>query len=299
VEPVSNQPRRFYDGGEPGGPTWPDEELRVELERRLRPGGGDVAVECFRLRRRIAYNDRHCGEIVVPVAYDTFETDLVSVPALFTWLVPKTGAHLPAALIHDGLVGSPADRPTYRSTGGHVIGRVTADRVFRDGMADTGTGLVRRWLVWTAVTLATMVAREDTSPRAAVRTYYRCVVIASLVVIGILGYLATADLFDASWWPGIGLPWMGDRAFFVELVTGVAGAIVVPIVIGLLWGPFRRAAWIAGVGVAVLIHVTVGILAVTALYNALEWAAAHLPARLLLVATGAVVAGAMVIVVLA
>ena len=36
----------------------------------------------------------------------------------------------------------------------YVVDRVSADRVFRDAMADTGTGVVRRWIVWTAVTVA-------------------------------------------------------------------------------------------------------------------------------------------------
>ena len=43
-------------------------------------------------------------------------TDLTSVPWLFTWLVPKTGAHLPAALLHDGLVGDHDDPPSYLSS---------------------------------------------------------------------------------------------------------------------------------------------------------------------------------------
>jgi hypothetical protein len=234
---VPQEPRRFYDGGTlptaagPGEPPDPGSDPRIVLERHSEEG-----VETFALERRLAYRDRHLGELLVPADAD-FRTDLTSVPTLFTWLVPKTGAHLPAALLHDALVAGRDDPASYVSTEGHVVDRVEADRVFRDAMADTGTGVVRRWLVWTAVTLATMIAREDTSPRAGVRTYYRWIVIASLAVIGALGYLATVDLFDASWWPGIDLPWMGDRSFLVELVTGVAGAIVVPIVIQFEFSP--------------------------------------------------------------
>ena len=43
------------------------------------------------MERRIAYRDRQLGELLVPRATATFRTDLTSVPALFTWLVPKTG----------------------------------------------------------------------------------------------------------------------------------------------------------------------------------------------------------------
>ena len=123
----------------------------------------DEGVETFSLERRIAYADRHLGELLVPADPD-FRTDLTSVPALFTWLVPKTGAHLPAALLHDALVAGPDDPVSYVSTDGHDVDRVEADRVFRDAMADTGTGVIRRWIVWTAVTVATIFVR----PRPAV-----------------------------------------------------------------------------------------------------------------------------------
>ena len=154
---VKTQPRRFYDGGvlaigdRIGLPPDPGADPRIVLERHL-----EHDLETFSLERRIAYSDRHLGEILVPASPD-FRTDLTSTPALFTWLVPKTGAHLPAALVHDALVAGGGD-PSYTSTEGHDIDRVEADRVFRDAMADTGTGVVRRWIVWAAVTTATIFA---------------------------------------------------------------------------------------------------------------------------------------------
>ncbi len=278
---VAKQRFRFYDGGDPGDangvgaePADPTIDVAVVLDRKLRTHVDGKTREEFLLRRRIGYDDRHCGEIIVPPRYESFPTDLTSVPALFTWLVPKTGAHLPAALLHDGLVWNPAkESKTYISTEGKEIDRVEADRIFRDGMADTGTSLVRRWLVWTAVTLATMWARDGTSERGLVRNYYRWIVAATLIAFGWLGYVATADLFDRSngWWLTYDLPWMGEGAFVWELLTGVAGAVVIPLAAGVLWGKFRRAGWIAGVGVAVLFHVTIALLAVTGVYAALEW----------------------------
>ncbi len=85
------------------------------------------------MQRRIAYRDRHLGELLVPRVTRTFRTDLTSVPALFTWLVPKTGLHLPATLLHDGLI-HPPDDVTYVSTearGAAGRGRPGAPR--RDG----------------------------------------------------------------------------------------------------------------------------------------------------------------------
>jgi Protein of unknown function (DUF1353) len=293
---VDKERRRFYDGGLPaddsgagGEAADPSRDILVVLDRQLDPANGR---EAFVLKRRIAYDDRRCGELIVPTALAVFKTDLTSVPALFAWLVPKTGAHLPAALIHDGLIWNPrTETQTYISTTGTVIDRVEADRIFRDGMADTGTGLVRRWLVWTAVTLATMLSAQGTSASALGRAYYRFIVVATLFSIAWLGYVSTADLFDRTEdWPlTYELSWMADRRFAAELMIGVAAAIVIPIVLGLLWGKFRIAGWIAGIGVALLLHVTLGVLAVTAIYVVLEWLAAKLPAVLLLIAAVVVV----------
>ncbi len=292
---VEQERRRFYDGGDPGDadgvgakPPDPTKDIVVVLDRQLTAGKQGKRREVFFLRRRIAYLDRHCGEIIVPPRYDSFPTDLTSVPTLFTWLVPRTGAHLPAALLHDGLIWNPKkESKTYISTEGTEIHRVEADRIFRDSMADTGTALVRRWLVWTAVTLATMWSREGTASSALVRTYYRWIMGATLLTIGWLGYVATADLFDQSgrWWLTFDLPWMGEGSFGWELLTGLAGAVVIPLALGLLWGAFRRAGWIAGIGVAVLFHVTIALLAVTGLYVVVEWVAGKLsPTRLSLLA---------------
>ncbi|MEU6375277.1 DUF1353 domain-containing protein [Streptomyces sp. NPDC046909] len=66
------------------------------------------------MQRRIAYKDRHLGEPLVPRVTSASLSALTSVPMLFTWLVPKSGERLPAALLHDGLIhpldGLPAGR---------------------------------------------------------------------------------------------------------------------------------------------------------------------------------------------
>ena len=105
--------------------------------------------------------------------------------------MPKTGAHLPAALVHDALVAGGGE-PSYDSTEGHTIDRVEADRVFRDAMADTGTGVVRRWIVWTAVTAATIFVPGGL-PRSpgwspAVRWAHRVGAGTSIAAILYLGY---------------------------------------------------------------------------------------------------------------
>lgn len=269
-EPIPAQPRRFYDGGVDSGEGQPEIapdpgcDPRIELVRVIEEGR-----EEFAMRRRIAYRDRHLGELLVPRETRTFRSDLTSVPAFFTWLVPKTGEHLPATLLHDGLIHWP-DEPTYVSTDHHVVLRAEADRVLRDAMADAGTGLIRRWLVWSAVATATMLDGRGTgwtTPHA-----WRCRLTAALTVVAVavLGLWATLDLFDTlpAFLPE--LPWMGDRRWFVELAGGLSGAVVIPLALALLWGPFRIAGAVLGVSLALLLHVTVALLILTGLYQALE-----------------------------
>ena len=287
------QPRRFYDGGTlprdglPGAPADPGADPRIVLERHSEEG-----VETFALERRLAYLDRHLGELLVP-ADPGFRTDLTSVPALFTWLVPKTGAHLPAALLHDALVVGRADPASYVSTDGHVVDRVAADRIFRDAMADTGTGVIRRWIVWTAVTVATIFVGRAVPWSRARHWSYRIAAGATIATILHLGYSSTSDLFDRSWFLAVDVPWMGDRGWWAEVAGGLAAAIVVPLALSLLWGRLRMAGAIAGVMLAVLLHVTVGLAVICATYVGLERLARRSP-LVAWVLAGLVVAAALV-----
>jgi hypothetical protein len=298
ARPVRQEARRFYDGGvdadpfgEPGHPEVPPDpsaEPKIVLARIAEDGH-----EQFAMQRRIGYRDRHLGELLVPRVTGTFRSDLTSVPALFTWLVPKTGLHLPATLLHDGLI-HPPDDPTYVSTDGHVVLRPEADRVLRDAMADAGTALVRRWLVWSAVATATMLSGDGTGWSKGLARRYRATAALSLLVIAVLGACATLDLLDVHVTGVPALPWMGDRGWFVELVGGLSGAVVVPLALSLLWGPFRIAGAVVGVTLAVLLHVTVALVALTGLYRLLEWLAATVP-TLALVLAGAATTVAFVV----
>ena len=289
---VAQEPRRFYDGGTlardgvPGEPPDPGADPRIVLERHAEEG-----VETFALERRLAYRDRHLGELLVP-ADPGFRTDLTSVPALFTWLVPKTGAHLPAALLHDALVAGRDDPTSYDSTGGHVVDRVEADRIFRDAMADTGTGVIRRWIVWTAVTVATVFVGRTVPWTPAKHWSYRIAAAVTIVTILYLGYSSTGDLFDRSWVGAVDVPWMGG-SWWAEVAGGLSGAIVLPLALSLLWGRLRMAGAIAGVLLAVLLHVTVGLAVIGATYLALERLARRSPV-LAWVLAAVVVAGALV-----
>lgn len=216
----------------------------IALERHLDADGH----ETFAMRRRLGYLDRHHDEpFVVPADLDSFRSDLTSVPTLFTWLVPRTGQHLPAALIHDGLVLG-RDEPV--SHIGPEVDRVEADRIFRDAMGDLGTGLVRRWLVWTAVVIASLLLAARQAWR------WRLVITGSGIIVLGLGAVATLDALDVI----EVLPWMGDRVWWREILGGAVGAVAIPTVISLIgWRGFRIAGVIAGVALALLIHVTLAL----------------------------------------
>lgn len=286
---------RFFDGGLP--PLEPPDRSRppeVLLTRYADPGAlalGDE--ETWALGRRIGFEDEHLGVLLVPADLDAFRTDLASVPSLFQWLVPRTGAHLPAALVHDALVlpGPPA----YVSLERREVDRVAADRVFRDAMADTGTGVVRRWLAWSAVTLATVWAPGGLRSLPPLRRrLLRAAVAATLLLVVWTGWSASWDLLDRSAPLAVPLPWMGEAPTPVELLRGAAAAVALPAVLSLAWGRFRVAGLVLGIGLALLLHVTAVLLVLTVAYRAVEAVATPRPRLAGAVGAGVVLASVLV-----
>lgn len=290
LEATAPDPSNFSNGdwaqGPPASP-WPDVPPAVGLRRVLvtkRRWGRARVVEEFELNRPIRYRDE-AGKrsITVPTSDGAFTTDLTSVPSWFTWLVPKSGAHLPAALIHDGLVPDrPGAPPTYVSEpdvpppggGREVIDRIDADRIFRDAMRDTHVGTIRRWLVWAAVSTTSLVlgARQSWGTRETV--WFRFAVGVTFAAILYLGTAATFDLADrpVGWlW---NLPWMHGPAW-AEIAGGLSGAVLVPLVLAALWGRYYVAGAVAGIALATLLHVTIAVGLVAGGYQLAEAVAAR------------------------
>ena len=228
--------------------------------------GGTVQVQLqqvgaeFQMLRQIGYLDPHHPRepFIFPRDPAKFRTDLASIPWFFGWLIPGLGSHLPAILLHDALVREPGTPPDHV---GPPVDREEADRILRDAMAGLGTPVVRRWLIWTGVTLATAV----TTLRP--RWYWAPVAVGTLVLVTVLGTVATLDLFDV--WDV--LPWMGTRPWPAELIWGAVFAVLIPAVLSLLWGRLWRAGLIAGVSLALLLHVTAAVIAVYSVYWLIEW----------------------------
>lgn len=222
-------------------------------------GGGPLRLELrsidgreFTLLRQIGYDsDQHDESFTVPADLRTFQTDFASVPEIFTWLVPRSGLFLPAAVLHDALI----DPEQYI---GPQISRMEADRIFRSATIDLGTGKVRAWLMWSAVTVSTMWEAPQVRKKVAL--------IATIGIVVALGIVATLDLFDV--WNV--LPWMGDRSTAAELFWGAAFAVIVPTVLAASWGRVWPAGVIIGVSLALFLHVTAVLAVLYAAYLAVE-----------------------------
>lgn len=226
----------FYDPSD-GGP------LKLELL--------SINGTRFRVLQRMAYrSDQYVAHFVFPDDLHRFRTDLASVPGLFTWLVPRTGDFLPAAVLHDALLVS-----DYR---GPEVSRAQADDIFRIAMDEIGTGRARSWMMWSAVSTATMWRSGVLAKRLAVAT-----LLGAIVLLGAVSSLDLVDLWDV-------LPWMAQRPWPVELASGLLAALVVPAALSLTWGERRRAGMIAGVSLALLLHVTIVLALLYTLYRLVE-----------------------------
>lgn len=78
---------------------------------------------------------------------EDFLTDLVSVPNIFAWFIPRAGRYARAAVLHDSLWDR-ASRDLYD--------RRQADKYFRLAMQIDGVDFLRRWIMWAAVRLGSL-----------------------------------------------------------------------------------------------------------------------------------------------
>lgn len=130
-------------------------------------------------------------------------TDLTSVPFFLQWLVRSYGKHTNAALVHDVYWDDRASQATLRK----------ANTVFRHAMWESDVPWVRRWFMWSAVTLA-MLAKTWFG-RMQVLLWTIALVIAFAALLG-------------SW--GVVLPWLPVKwaslgVLFVLLLMGLVIAV--------------------------------------------------------------------------
>ncbi|CAN5747023.1 hypothetical protein BH24ACT4_BH24ACT4_17900 [soil metagenome] len=98
----------------------------------------------WELLEPLTYEGRH-ETFTIPAGS---RTDLASVPAPFTWLVPTYGRYTKSAILHDFLWRTGA------------VPRADADGIFRRSMRELGVPILRRWLMWAAVRAASAARRR-------------------------------------------------------------------------------------------------------------------------------------------
>jgi hypothetical protein len=165
----------------------------------------------YKLRNKFRYLDDR-GQLrtyTVPKDPEKFETDLASIPFFATWLVPRDGAHTPAALLHDALLKDELE--------GRIIPADEADRLFRDGMWDLGVPLLRRWMMWAAVSLRTLVFAKTAWRYWFWLVIAVAVVSSTLLSLGTVGYLLD---MDQGWRPLLlGDSWVGRNLHWIVLAS--------------------------------------------------------------------------------
>jgi hypothetical protein len=178
------------------------------------PGDPDVLLKqvgpnLFQLLQGFRYQVPPSGVIHLVPAHDpdrpptapNNSTDLASVPYWLWWFVASHGRHTRAALLHDQLVDV------------QNIDRVEADRVFRLALEESDVRWMRRWLMWTAVSIATMVSKA--------RARFAAFVGMLVLFVGLLVA-----------WP---VGWLSDLPGDIPAWVPVLVVLVAGFAFGLLW----------------------------------------------------------------
>lgn len=281
------EPGRFYVPG-----TNRPAVFQLEWKQPRQPAGPRPKSPSYRVMARIEYVDDLGRWHRLPKDLDHNSTDFASIPFFLTWLVPKDGVHTPAAILHDTLIDGQVGID-YDTSDGAQIDERHADYLFREAMRNSGVGVVRRWIMWSAVTLKTLcVERRAPGSRSEARTRWDRVIpvgLAFAVAIA-LAFVMALDVPDlvnseATFDDKPLLQWLswfdvfGERPLVSELLRGV-GAIVVcgafcSSVIGLVTRSTRglMAGAIGGVAVGFLGLPMVASVVGYAIYWIAEWVA--------------------------
>jgi hypothetical protein len=115
----------------------------------------------WKMTKPLAWTGTFRGQprhVEVPTSPEPFTTDLASVPRSLTWLFPRYGKYTKAAVLHDYLCQNFRKDPRSQTAQSllPLKDRSDADELFRHVMAELDVPRLRRWLMWTAVSWATL-----------------------------------------------------------------------------------------------------------------------------------------------
>ena len=133
-------------------------------------------------------------QLVVPAsATQPFTTDLASVPRSLTWLFPRYGRYTKAAVLHDYLCQSFGTTPSTPSDPPSVlplVDRSDADEMFLLFMKALGVPRLRRWLMWGAVSWATLITSLVPGRRSTPALRWVGRIVLALALVGLIVLLA-------------------------------------------------------------------------------------------------------------
>ncbi len=208
----------------------------------------------FRLVESFRYVDAATGDsfLVPDPRWGDLRTDLASVPAVLQWVVPRYGQHTLPAVLHDQLV-----------RGDLAADRERADRIFRDAMGEQGVPLARRWLMWAAVSIGTIVATRR----------WRVVLVAVWVLVwAALAFRLTPPF--ATW-----DVWVFNTLVRIPWWSAALAAAIGPLVLGVVWLRRYLVGVISGYGAFLFSVPLVAILIALAVYRIVESGASVVDAR--------------------
>jgi Protein of unknown function (DUF1353) len=207
-----------------------------------------IGPKTFRIVEPFRYVDARTGDsfLVPDPRWGDQPTDLASVPAVLQWVVPRYGQHTLPAILHDQLV--------VKDLAGD---RDRADGIFRDAMGEQGVPLARRWLMWAAVSVGTIVAgrRWRMFPVAVWVLLWAAIAFRLTPPFAAWTVLVFETLDRVPWWwaailavagpPVLAVLW--GRRYVVGVISGYGAFLFsVPLVaIGLALGVYTVVEWVA------------------------------------------------------
>lgn len=134
----------------------------------------------------VVYQDRD-GTITIPAG---FVTDGATVPRVLSWLYPKYGVYLKAAIVHDYLLE-------------HVLprGQITSNRVdeiFKEAMEALDIPKFRQWAMWCGVRWGAMFNKRRR--RGSLRTFPKVALISLLMLPVVFSPVVTIGLRLGIFW---------------------------------------------------------------------------------------------------
>jgi hypothetical protein len=185
--------------------------MKLNSSEEYQPVLRQIDDESFQLVEGFRYLGAAGDHTVLPGMLP--HTDLTSVPWFLRWFIGKYGRHTRAALLHDHMLEH------------GEVERAEADLAFRTVLEELDVGLIRRWIMWAAVTLGTRFNR----PWWPVRALMVAWVVAMLAGVGTLVYA------------------IGTGNWMLAIV-----AVVAPTPAVVLWLDQWKAGLWAGYGVAIV-----------------------------------------------